>query len=513
MEYSLLKKAITLSETVFEGSCEQPIDLDFNLPDYCPDILKILKCQVYPKVYTRNISGDRLDVDGCAIVKIMYVESIKKAVRCSEQTVPFSCSFNLKTTPQNAVVLTTVKPEYLNCRALSPRRLDIHGAFTVNAKVICKTDNEIAYCIEDKDAQIKKEKCAVSTVVGCTQQLFSVTEDIEIKENQAPVEAVLRSDASAVVSDYKIISNKIMAKGEVTLKLLYLSNLDTGNIDVLEYTIPISQIIDVDGVDENSKATIKLDLLNYDVKVRNDLADNNIIISFESKLCLTAEIYAEEEVEIITDAYSTKYDMDLIYSQKTLAYLNTIVSDNCISKNSIELSSSGILKVLDLWSEQCVCKTLIENGQIVVAGKVNICILATDQEQNPFYTERTLDFTYPVTVNGDLSNLVVQANAKVVSISYRLNGANNMEVRLDVKINAFVFENKQIRVVTNASANEEHLRIKDKNIALTLYYTDENEQIWNIARNYCVSSENIKIENDLTEETVPSGKMILIPNI
>ena len=61
MEYVLSKKELSVGETVFEGCIEQPIDLDFSLPDYCPDIQRILKCRVYPKIYTRNISGDRLD--------------------------------------------------------------------------------------------------------------------------------------------------------------------------------------------------------------------------------------------------------------------------------------------------------------------------------------------------------------------------------------------------------------------------------------------------------------------
>lgn len=114
MEYPLSKKTLSVNETVFEGCAEQPIDLDYSLPDYCPDMQKILKCQVYPKIFTRNISGDKLDVDGAAAVRILYLDSVKKSVRCSEYTVPFTCSFNLKTTPQNAVAFAYAKPEYLS---------------------------------------------------------------------------------------------------------------------------------------------------------------------------------------------------------------------------------------------------------------------------------------------------------------------------------------------------------------------------------------------------------------
>ena len=48
MEYTLNRESLTTGEIIFDGAEEQPVDLDFSLPDYCPDIQRILKCQVYP---------------------------------------------------------------------------------------------------------------------------------------------------------------------------------------------------------------------------------------------------------------------------------------------------------------------------------------------------------------------------------------------------------------------------------------------------------------------------------
>lgn len=513
MDYPLSKKTLSLSETVFEGSAEQPLDIDFTLPDYCPDIQRILKCQVYPKIYSRNISGDRLDVDGAAVVKILYVDAVKKSVRCSEHTLPYTCSFSLKTTPQNAVIEAQAKPEYLNCRAISPRRLDIHGAFTVRVRVICRCEKELICKIDGDDVQMKKAAYPVSTVTGSAQQLFSVTEDIELSGSKPPLEAVLRTEATAILTDCKTITNKMMVKGDLNLKLLYLTDLDSGNVEVMDYTLPISRILDVDGAEENALCNASINLLNYDIKVRSDLSDNNTVITLEAKLAVTAETYGSEEAQVITDAYSTLYDLDLVFGQTALSNLHTVISDSCITKSTVEASQSGVTRVIDLWAEQCSCKALVENGQIVIAGKVNICILAIDNDSAPFYTERTTDFSYPLSIDGDVLKLTASPAAQVLSLSYRLNGANNIEVRTEIKVTAVVFENVSVRTVTSASADEEHLRKKDNNVAITLYYADKGEKVWDIARAYCVCCDNIKAENDLTDDIVPTGKMLLIPNI
>ena len=70
MEYQLENENCFVCEKVFEGNSEQAVDLDFSLPDYCPDIERILKCRICPSVMSKNISGDRLDVDGVAVIRL-----------------------------------------------------------------------------------------------------------------------------------------------------------------------------------------------------------------------------------------------------------------------------------------------------------------------------------------------------------------------------------------------------------------------------------------------------------
>ena len=96
MEYTLKKEKCRICETDFEGASEQPVDIELSLPDYCPDIERILKCRICPGITSGVITGDRLDVDGNVTVRLYYLDSKKQAVRLCEHTRPFSCSFTLK---------------------------------------------------------------------------------------------------------------------------------------------------------------------------------------------------------------------------------------------------------------------------------------------------------------------------------------------------------------------------------------------------------------------------------
>ena len=225
MEYRVMKGEIPVCETILDTSAEQPIDLDFSLPDYCPDIQKILKCQIYPTITEQTIS-DRLDVEGEVLVKLLYLDSGKKAVRCCEYASPFSTSIALKKAPENpssVVTYLNTKVDYVNCRAVSPRKLDIHGAFSIQARAVSTVMQSIVSSIEEEDIQQKGSKVTLSRVSSRTQQSFTVNEVLELGQGKPEAEAIVRTDASALVEDVKVVADKLIVKGEaLILSLIHI---------------------------------------------------------------------------------------------------------------------------------------------------------------------------------------------------------------------------------------------------------------------------------------------------
>lgn len=511
MDYAMNREAIPVRDVIFDDCQEQPIDIDLTLPDYCPDIQKIMKCQVYPRVTMRNISGDRLEVDGVAVIRILYLEAAKKSIRCSEHSTPFSCSFNLKGSHQNAIIITNTKPEYLNCRALSPRRLDIHGAFSVYAQIISKNDQNYASSINAQDVEQKNISVPAVALSGIGQQQFSVTEALEVGQGKPPVQSVIRSDVKANLSDCKAIANKLMLKGELVLRMLYTVDLETGELDYIDFNIPFSQMLDVDGITEKSICDTGVDVLNYDIKIRNDIGDDDTILEFEAKLLATSIAYENTEITLVENAYSTQYELELNYKQMQLTKSIQFINDSVINKNTLETASQDITKIIDIWNEITTINAECDGEQVMFSGKYNVCILALDSENTPFYIERSVDFSHHSPLQNNLTDYSMRTKATVMSISYRINSSNDLEIRTDIRINCTVFENKLCKSVSEAFADEEHPRIKDSTAALTLYYADDGESLWSIADAYCTSVDAIRNENDLDSDTTEACGMLLIP--
>lgn len=511
MNYSVKTDGIFVSKTIFDESSEQTVDADFALPDYCPDIQKILKCQIEPHIESKNIVGDRIEIEGMSIVRIIYIDAIKTSVRCTEQSYPFSLSNNLKDTPQDAVIQTEIKVNYLNCRALSPRRLNIHGAFNVGVRVIDKCEVRTTTHILGDDVQQKKLSIDYSYLQGLAQQQFSITETLETGQNRAAIQSVIRSDIRCVCTECKPIINKLMYKGELLVKLMYLSDLDSGKVETMEYNIPFSQVIDLSGSSDKSICAVRTDIMNHSVTLRTEIGFDDPLPVLNAKLCVTAFAYEKRDTMVITDCYSTDYFIEPSYSSCSLPMLHSSIKENIIDKATVDFTETSLSKVIDVWCEKGSAVCSRNDGKTMLSGKYNICILAVDTSNNVIYTERTTDYSQALPNVPDIEKMSTYLSTECISVGFRFCSEKRIEVRTEMLITGEIYEQFSVNAVTAAKADEEKKRRREDLSSLILYFADEGEDVWNIARDYCTSVTQVRKENDLTEDILPSKRMLMIP--
>ncbi len=515
MDYQCKKEVFPVCETVFEGTSEQPVDLELSLPDYCPDIERILKCRLCPSVSSKNISGDRLDVDGMVLISLYYLDSKKQAVRVCEHTSPFSCSFDLKCTPVDPVSRVKLKTDYLNCRALSPRRIDIHGAFSVCAGVYARTEQEYCTDIEGDDIQQKKHTEGLSRLCGTGQQQFSITEVLDIGQGKGLPESIIRNELSIKADSCKALTDKIMLSGEAALRILYVTDIESGALETMSFNIPFTQVLDVRGVTETTHNEVMLEVLNYDTSLRSEYDESSTLVTLDARISAAVIACEDAQADIIDDAYSTLYELEPEIKPYRFDRLVTLLDETFSAKGEVSTGDNGITKMIDLWCDNVnnINNAVTHEGDaLTLKGKLNCCILALDSEGVPFYVERPVEFSFSPTTESSLSDADLRGDIGVTSLSFRITGDNTLEIKAELKLTGSIHKSVSCPALTGARAADDRMRKRDKAAALTLYYADKGESLWDIARLYCTSVEAIRLENEMTEDVTESGGMILIPN-
>ncbi|MBR5273096.1 MAG: DUF3794 domain-containing protein [Clostridia bacterium] len=512
MDFVLSKETLKTKESIYDGSVQQPIDCDITLPEYCPDILRILKCQLTPRISSHNFNTDRLNIDGSAILRILYIDENNATVNSYEQICQFSKTIDVSNISSNAIITLDAETEYVNCRAINQRRVDINGSVIIKINISDVKEKHILSSAGGKGIQIKTEKVESLTIKGFAQKTITVDETLELGRSDYAVAQLIRYDGDVILNDVKIITNKLLIKGDLVLKLLYTADDKSGRIESLTHALPISQIIDVDGIDDTDKCKVNLKLSSLSLSLRSDSNGELRQADVVAKISVTALSAQNISFQVIKEAYSTKCNLETERQLMEFVSVADNVSDVFLIRDSLDVTSVGVSNVIDLWSNGITSNARVEGSKLILNGSLALAILVTDTSNQAAYLERQVEFesTYDVNVNHTFSKCSVDVG--INAIDYIAHGSDKIDVKIELRIDASAYKlyHEDIIVKLEPDESEKHLNAP---CALTVYFCDENESVWDIARRYNTTVAAIMEENELESEVIDRPRMLMIPGI
>lgn len=508
MELNLQRQSITINEVVYDGYVEQPIECDALLPDYCPDIVKVLKCAITTNVGSTAISGDKLTIEGNAVAHIYY-SSDKGAIRHAEYKIPFAKLVELGKAPSFPVV--TVKPsvDYVNCRAVNQRRIDVRGALSFAVKVTDTKEEQVISDAQGGGLQLRREMVQATDLTGQHDVTFAITEDLELGYGKSPVNTILRTDCRVNVQDYKVIAGKVVAKGDFMLHVCYQAQDAENKLEIMEYTLPISQIIDSDGADEDCICDVEMYIVSCDVQPRQDGDGEYRIFALDARIKAVVTAYRHKEIPVASDCYSTNFESGCKHRPVTFMKLIDVVRETVMHKTSLDLPE-GVDSVLDAWCEVDGVSWKSEMAGIQLALKLTVSMFAQMEDGEVLYFEQQSDEEHQLPIPPGSTGVVFEPTADILSSAYNLVGKEKIDIRCEVMVKGAILCMVRCNSLGEINVDETKPKPKAGN-KLYIYYAEPGESVWNIAKNYNTSANAIWEENAVSEDVLPEKCMLLIP--
>lgn len=508
MDFTLTPEPVHFASDALLATSEQPVDLDFTLPDYCADVEKIFKCTVVPEIYSTNSGGGQLTVEGASQIRVLYCSSDKKHLKCAEQTLPFSAAFNLSPDLTDFTVSVKAKTEYVNCKAVSPRRLMIHGAVSLSVNAREKKPVNLFLPKDETTLQTDLKTLTVSELMSIQSEVFSVSESVAA-DGKSPIASVLRSEVRAMLTDVSAVGNRLLLKGEVTLCILYSSDLNGDAPKQLTYVFPFVHNMECACVEESLVREIDLSLLSYDIKLKSDIGIDNPSIIIEARLCAGVACRKESRVSYISDAYSSFCQTELEFTPITLeaAVLPKISTVMC--KSALSLGEQKISRVIDIFCDNVSVKPYISDI-LKLSGKANFCILALDENSELAYIERSIEILSEEPLS-DIFTKCTDLTAMIKSVSFRLGENNTLELRAEAYILTKLVKTESIHAVSKVTDCGQW--DKGDTCSLTLYYAQQGEAVWDIAKRYRTDKKALCAENSINGSDLKDRMLLLIPKV
>lgn len=507
MELQVINGRVGTMETVFDDLDERPVDCDFMLPDYLPDITAILKCRMKPMVQTYQVSGDRVMVDGTVYLQLLYVDEERRCVRSYEHAQPFTAAFTVKDMKSSDTVQTSARVNYVNCRATGPRRVDVHGAFSVRLCVMSQVSAEVVSEVQEENLYTRSCTVAASVPMGSGEKTVSINEVLELGDVSA--QALVRGNAAAVITECRQMPGKAVVKGDVLLEAVCLVDEQSGALHRHTERIPFSQILDVDGLSEELVCDCRVRVTQCDMRPVQDPAGENRLLSVAVKLSVSLCCYGTEFCNVVTDAYHTAYPLKTEVCRLEPCRVGFVRSDMATVTVTQDLPDTAIAEIVDLWCEPMAAECTGAAGQTVVNGQLQVGMITRDKEGVLSYYERPLD--YETSLPDECA--CVTAEVTVLETVFTQNGTR-LELRVQLAVHRVGMQQESHAAIVRMAAEESTPYTEEgalRGCCLKVCYAQAGESVWELARREHVSPEALKAENELHSETLEADTMLLIP--
>ncbi len=512
MEQLLQRQKMTITRVVLDATEDYVISGDYILPEYCPDVAVVLKCLVTPHLQSRRWSGDAFVVDGMAVVRVLYLDEERSCVREAEFTQPINCTLRGQSGCEAVPVQVCMIQDYVNCRAVSPRRIEVRGGFTVRACAEQADVMELPCAAAEDRLYTKCMNRTVTAPLSCGDKMITVNETLAFDSGLPAAEQLLGGDCSAAVTEVKLLTDKAIVKGQIYLHQLYTDDSVGGTTYVLEYTVPFSAIMDVDGVRDGQLYTARVSVLTDTEECLAGANGQNTALGFSAKLLIQLSTYEKTAVQLLTDAYHPDCPAALSTDTVSLRSLTDAFCQTATLQKSVALPADNLREIIDAWVMPMTPVGRLENGRVELDIPIMVSILVRDTDGVIAYYERAEDChiacTQPMPY-ADTGAINVHAQATVMGLSYAAIG-DKLDLHLTLVTAAELWETIEEQVITDIALQRENAYAVD-GTAVRLYYADAGESVWDIARHCHTSPDAVREENDLHDEVLTAKTVLLIP--
>ena len=503
MEQLLKKKSVTLPVFVLDRQEECPISGEYTLPEYCPDVAVVLKCFAYPRIQNRQWSGDQWLLDGSAVIRVLYLDEERKSVHSLEFAEPFTCSMRGDGRVDNAAVNVELTTKYLNCRALSPRRVEVRGAVSVTARAESVAKKEIASVAEDDALYTKMLPKAIATPCPMNEKVLTISESLDFPDTLPAAELLLGGECRAVVQDCKLLPGKAIVKGQVFLHQLYLDANEA--VHSLDFALPFSQILDVNDAVEGMPYYASVCVLSDTERCVVGPSGENTILDVSVKLLLQMQVYQKTELSVAKDAYHRQCPVTAQTEEVEFCCYLGMRWEETVLPMKLAVQPGRWQEIIDVSVQLQDHQTERMDGGVMVRGRMLVCVVAKDTDGEVVYDEFAEEYSVTYACGGNACSV----RFVPMECSYRV--VDNA-LELQIALCAAVMDRQCDceAVLTDLQLQSERPYPRQKVTAL-LYYADAGETVWDIGRNCHTSPDGICEENELDGECVEEARVLVVP--
>ncbi len=479
------------------------VEGDSIIPDIKPDILNAISTSGTVCIYKKEINEGKVRLDGCIDTYVMYLaDDENNSIRGVNVNLDFTQVIDVPNAMPEMNLDTEVKLKNIECKVINGRKIGIKAFLEINIKVTTNEDIDIINNVNLKGIQMLNKNLNINSLIGRGSTKVYAKDTLVI-DNIDNLAEIMKADLHISNKDVKISYNKILAKADLNVRLLYLT--DDNRMNTVESVIPVMGFIDMPDVTEENVCNTKYEIKNVVIKP-NNAEDHSVYVEVEIEIY--CEVYRNQEINIIQDLYSPT--MNIMFTQKQIKIMQRKenVQSTCNIREKQTIPELAGNKIYDVTTNVDITKQTVLNDRILYEGEVTLNYIFNSS--NGVDTKKiVVPFNFNVDFPGVNQNSNIETNIEMGAQDFVITSDDSIDVKIDIIFNVTMAKSAEINIIDDIKEEENRSACT---CSLVIYYVKDGDTLWKIAKKFGSTVEEIARINGIENvDKLNVGQQLFIP--
>ena len=294
--------------------------------------------------------------------------------------------------------------------------------------------------------------------------------------------------------EVQLLDDRIQVEMDVLLWVVYRSEV-TGEYECYETSVPITTEMDCGQNRGDEIFWAKIVPVEVQVEPRSDYDGEARMLGIDMTFSADIQIYREENCRYLKDAYSLESELVLERNQISVSQLimKNISKVRLMEQQQIEPRQEKILQICGSSGTITIDHIQKREDGVLVEGILNVHILyATTEDEMPFaHTSGQIPFEQFVEIQNLPQDASLWVDTKIEQLQVSLLDSTEYEIKAVLEIGMLILKKEYISNISSIEETPMDVERLLRQPGLIGYVKKEGEDLWDVAKKYHATPENI----------------------
>lgn len=510
----LIKKNIDVCVKKHQFSTQTIVNEDLNLPEYMEDIEKvILEKGEFFLEQVKPLSG-KIIIKGKVRYHLLYSGGSPENISSFIKETPVNEEIHSDSVEEYDEVIVVPREESFNLNVINSRKINARMiiGFDINVQEI-QSESITTDIRDSSDIQMKKRRCNLLKVCLQSNDIFRFHNQQNLSKDKPNIENILYETISPREIELKCGDGNILITGRIHVFVMYEPEGRDQRPEWFEYEFPIDSKIECHESQQGMIGDLRWNLSGSEIEIKDDNENEPRVISLSGVLDIGMNIYEEEELSGVEDAYAI--DKNIYPEMRTVMLPELLMKNNTIcrivKRMRVTDANSSVVQLCNIEGDVRQENVSVESDMMVAEGHVFVKILyVTDDENQPFRVATgAIPYSHSIEVGGISEGCKYRIMPLIESVTATLEG-NDVEIRVQIAMDVIVFDYNTVQVIDDISESDIPKELIKEMPGMIGYIAGNGEQLWDIAKKYHTTVNRLTDVNRISEEPLKAGQKLLI---